>query len=261
MNKILSEVTHSFALAGLLLSACSLSAQEIVPTPAAPRLLCVSRPGERQHCSADTSGGVAIAESRGEVACLLGKTWGYDDTGVWVADGCGGEFQLGVVLPVGAATPAPTPPGLAPTSAAPQGAKAPQVPVETWGVFDPGKGFLVGRGSAGELSISAYALVRYVNQMPGEQTFIDHLGNERSVDGRNDIWPHRVMAFFRGWLGTPKLVYTITFWTVLDRTRTPSSGTSATSSVGSSASTPASTGTRDRARSRGRTPTGSATIA
>jgi hypothetical protein len=88
--------------------------------------------------------------------------------------------------------------------------------VETWGVFDPGKGFLVGSGSAGELSISAYALVRYVNQMPGEQTFIDHLGNERSVDGRNDIWPHRVMVFFKGWLGTPKLVYTITLWTVLD---------------------------------------------
>ena len=177
---------------------------------------CASKAGERQHCPADTSGGVAISESNGEAACLLGKTWGYDDGGVWVADGCGGEFQLGVVAPVGAATPAEAPLGPAPTSAAPQGPKAPPVPVETWGVFDPGKGFLVGRGSAGELSISAYALVRYVNQMPGEQTFIDHLGNERSVDGRNDIWPHRVMVFFRGWLGTPKLRYTITLWTVLD---------------------------------------------
>ena len=58
--------------------------------------------------------------------------------------------------------------------------------------------------------------MRYVNQMPGEQTFTDHLGNERTVDGRNDIWPHRVMVFLKGWLGTPKLVYTITFWTVLD---------------------------------------------
>ena len=68
---------------------------------------CVSKPGERQHCAADTSGGVAIVRSHGESACLLGKTWGYDDTGVWVSDGCSGEFQLGIIAAAGAATPAP----------------------------------------------------------------------------------------------------------------------------------------------------------
>ena len=81
---------------------------------------------------------------------------------------------------------------------------------------NPASGFLVGRSSAGELAISGYALVRYVNQMPGEQTFTDHLGNERTVDGRNDIWPHRVMVFLKGWVGNPKLIYAVTFWTVLD---------------------------------------------
>ena len=55
-----------------------------------------------------------------------------------------------------------------------------------------------------------------MNQMPGEQAFTDHLGNTRTVDGRNDIYPHRVMVFFKGWLGNPKLIYSITFWTVLD---------------------------------------------
>jgi hypothetical protein len=64
------------------------------------------------------------------------------------------------------------------------------------------------------LSISGYALLRYMNQMPGEDTFTDHLGNERPVDGRHDFYPHRIMVFFKGWLGTPKLVYAITFWTV-----------------------------------------------
>ena len=88
--------------------------------------------------------------------------------------------------------------------------------VETWGEFDPGRGFLVGRSSLGELGISGYALARYVNQMPGEQTFTDHLGNEHPVDGRNDIWPHRVMVFFTGWVASPKLIYAVTFWTVLD---------------------------------------------
>ena len=51
-------------------------------------------------------------------------------------------------------------------------------------MLDPGKGFLVGRSKEGELSISAYALVRYINQMPADQTFTDHLGREHPVDAR-----------------------------------------------------------------------------
>jgi hypothetical protein len=35
----------------------------------------------------------------------------------------------------------------------------------TWGEFDPGTGFVLGRTPRGELSLSAYALVRYLNQM------------------------------------------------------------------------------------------------
>jgi hypothetical protein len=58
--------------------------------------------------------------------------------------------------------------------------------------------------------------VRYLNQTRDDQTFTDHLGNTRAVDTRNDIWPHRTMVFFKGWLGDPKLIYVITFWTVLD---------------------------------------------
>ena len=36
---------------------------------------------------------------------------------------------------------------------------------------------------------------------PARQTFTDHLGNERTVDGRNDIQPHRIILFLKGWLG------------------------------------------------------------
>jgi predicted porin len=56
---------------------------------------CVSKKGERQVCAADTAAGVALLRSTGESSCLLGKTWGYDDKGVWVFDGCGGEFAVG----------------------------------------------------------------------------------------------------------------------------------------------------------------------
>jgi hypothetical protein len=52
--------------------------------------VCESQTAQRQHCAADTSSGVVLAKSTGPAACLLGKTWGYDDKGVWVTDGCGG---------------------------------------------------------------------------------------------------------------------------------------------------------------------------
>jgi hypothetical protein len=185
--------------------------------PAAAPLTCASKAGEHNVCPGDTSAGVALMKSTGPAACLLGKTWGYDDKGVWVADGCSGEFQLGkdAVEAVAPGAPAPAQPAPAPGQTGGNMVPSPER-VEQWGEFNPGNGFLVGRSSVGELGISAYALVRYVNQMPGEQTFTDHLGNERLVDGRNDIWPHRVMVFFKGWVGSPKLIYAITLWTVLD---------------------------------------------
>jgi hypothetical protein len=79
---------------------------------------------------------------------------------------------------------------------------------------EPGQGFLVGRTDFGSLSISGYALVRYINQLPADQSFVDHLGNEHVVDTRNDIYSHRVMVFLKGWLGLPKLRYNIILWTV-----------------------------------------------
>ena len=60
---------------------------------------CTSAIGERQHCAADTSAGVMLARSIGPGACLLGKTWGYDDAGIWVTDGCGGEFIVRQTVP------------------------------------------------------------------------------------------------------------------------------------------------------------------
>lgn len=92
--------------------------------------------------------------------------------------------------------------------------EGPPPPVETWGAVEPGKGFLVGRTPLGELSISGYALVRYLNQLPAEQSFVDHLGNTKPIDTRNDIYAHRIMVFFKGWLGLPKLRYNIVLWTV-----------------------------------------------
>jgi hypothetical protein len=171
-------------------------------------VLCESVNNQRQHCPADTSAGVALMRSTGSGACLLGKTWGYDDTGVWVSDNCGGEFALGEAAGASTAQAVPA----AGAIGAPQ--RKPAERIETWGEFDPGQGFLVGRSGLGELAISAYALIRYIDQTPASQTFTDHLGVEHSVDGRNDLFPHRIMVFLKGWIGNPKLIYNIFFWTV-----------------------------------------------
>src|SRR5262245_1734421 len=38
-----------------------------------------SSSGERTHCAADTSAGILMTRQLSDAACLLGKTWGYDD--------------------------------------------------------------------------------------------------------------------------------------------------------------------------------------
>jgi predicted porin len=71
------------------------------PTPGAAEdvnratLTCVSEQGARQHCPAYTDAGVLLERSTGEASCLLGRSWGYDAEGIWVTEGCGGQFALG----------------------------------------------------------------------------------------------------------------------------------------------------------------------
>ena len=85
---------------------------------------------------------------------------------------------------------------------------------ETWGSLDPGKGFLVAETKQGTLSISAYAMFRYLNQLPADQTYLDHLGRERPVHTRNDLQFHRVQVFFKGWIYDPRIRYVVNIWTV-----------------------------------------------
>jgi hypothetical protein len=84
----------------------------------------------------------------------------------------------------------------------------------TWGDMDPGKGFKVAKTPYGDLSISAYALVRYINQLPPNQNFRDHLGREHEVDTRQDVNLHRVLIHFLGWAYDPRLRYALSVWTV-----------------------------------------------
>lgn len=93
-------------------------------------------------------------------------------------------------------------------------------PNEASGEFTPGKGFDLVRTKAGSLNISLYTVVRYLNQLPGEQTWQDHLGRDHDFTGRNDIYWHRSMIWFSGFLLTPKLRYTATIWTIFPTQQT-----------------------------------------
>ena len=196
-------ITAACALSGIPVTAAQ---QASADHPSAEsRLVCESAGGGRQHCAADTSAGVALVRATGDGACLLGNTWGYDDDGIWVTDGCGGEFVVGRTDAAGAGT------GTSPEPNAPVWREAAED--YAWGFLDPGNGFLVGRSDIGAMSISGYALTRYLDQQ-GNDTFIDHNGNEQPVDLRRDILSHRVLLWLKGWLGSEKLIYTITLWTV-----------------------------------------------
>ena len=88
------------------------------------------------------------------------------------------------------------------------------------GEFTPGKGFDIVRTSFGRLNISIYAMARYLNQLPGSQVYQDHLGRDIPITGRNDIYWHRAMIWFSGWLGTPKLKYNAAVWTIFTTQQT-----------------------------------------
>ena len=82
------------------------------------------------------------------------------------------------------------------------------------GEFTPGTGFDLIRTKMGSLNISGYGLFRYVNQTPAGQTFVDHLGNVRDVNARNDLNWHRTMVWLTGFFYDPRFRYNITLWSL-----------------------------------------------
>jgi ribosomal protein L37AE/L43A len=65
------------------------------PKPVIRAVACASTAGARNHCDAITTYGVALARQLDEHACILGQSWGFDATGVWVSGNCNAMFALG----------------------------------------------------------------------------------------------------------------------------------------------------------------------
>src|SRR4051812_39460848 len=87
-------------------------------------------------------------------------------------------------------------------------------PNTTAGEFTPAQGFDIIKTDRGTLNISMYGLFRYVNQTPGDQTFLDHLGRVRQVNTVNSLNWHRTMIWLSGFFYDPKFRFNITGWSL-----------------------------------------------
>lgn len=65
-------------------------------------LVCESKDGRRAHCPVNTSGGIRLMRQFSDSDCVFNRTWGYDANGVWVSEGCRGEFAVSSFAPMGA---------------------------------------------------------------------------------------------------------------------------------------------------------------
>src|SRR4051812_3412197 len=57
-------------------------------------ITCSSNDGQRTYCDTDTRKGARLVRQLSGSPCRLDSTWGYDRRGVWVDQGCRGEFDL-----------------------------------------------------------------------------------------------------------------------------------------------------------------------
>ncbi len=179
------------------------------------------------------------------LAAQASQSTGPDPPAVKLVNAAAGTRPAAAALPAPAqnAQPSPT---LAPAAGQASGGQAapanPQEPAPTgasntnpnnrtynpkgfngspalFGEWNPGEGFTVAKTPYGQLDLSGYMVVRYLNQLPPEQTATDHLGRPIPVKPRQDFQFHRVLLYAKGWLFSEKFNYLTVIWTVNDTTQ------------------------------------------
>jgi hypothetical protein len=170
-----------------------LGRQAVAQTAAAAKpqtVSCSSKAGERTECAADTSAGVVLVRSNGTAACLLGRTWGYEPTAIWVSDGCSGEFATAqTAQAVQAAPTRPAPPR-----------------------HIPNIGFLLFDSDKAEIYLRFFTYARYLNQRSLDDSYTDAFGKSHTVTRRQDIQLQKFFLPLSGWFLTPKMRYYLYVW-------------------------------------------------
>jgi hypothetical protein len=196
-RSIATTLPRLFTLFLLLPPATAAAQTPTPPAPAAPdqnatqvpvsTVTCASKPGERSNCAADTSKGVVLLRSTGQAPCLLGNTWGYNQTSIWVSDGCSAEFGTGVAVEPETTNPKPL-------------------------SYIPNVGFLLVDNPKGQIYFRLFSYARYLNQRNLEASYVDAFGNTKTVERRQDVQLQKFFAPFSGWFLTPKMRYYLYVW-------------------------------------------------
>jgi hypothetical protein len=63
------------------------------------------------------------------------------------------------------------------------------------------------------VNFSAWTYGRYLNQTALDDTYTDAFGRTTELDLRNDVQLQKVMLYFKGWVGDPRLRYMTYLWT------------------------------------------------
>ncbi|MFL6285677.1 MAG: hypothetical protein ACJ74Q_21275 [Pyrinomonadaceae bacterium] len=81
------------------------------------------------------------------------------------------------------------------------------------GRYTPNLGFKLADTEYGDLSVSIYTYVRYLNQLGLDETYTDAFGNVKGVQRRQDMQLLKLQFKFLGWVLNPKLRYFLYAWT------------------------------------------------
>lgn len=77
------------------LTALALVAGSLPARASEREIRCDSRGFGYNYCRVDTDGHVELVDRHSLFACREGRSWGYDDRGVWVDKGCAATFRVG----------------------------------------------------------------------------------------------------------------------------------------------------------------------
>ncbi|HEX8815870.1 MAG TPA: hypothetical protein VF753_10255 [Terriglobales bacterium] len=88
-----------------------------------------------------------------------------------------------------------------------------QEPQKRWGTYTPNLGFKVADTEYGDLNVSIYTYIRYLNQLGLNSSYTNYFGVTSSVQQRQDIQIQKVQIKFLGWLLNPKFRYFLYAWT------------------------------------------------
>lgn len=82
-----------------------------------------------------------------------------------------------------------------------------------WGTYTPNLGFKLANTEYGDLSLSIYTYVRYLNQRALHSTYTNFFGDVSTLQQRQDLQIQKLQMKFLGWVMSQKFRYFLYAWT------------------------------------------------